>query len=252
MTDWSPIIEELALWQSEGLQLDFWWRDDDAVSHTPMLERLTELAVTAGVPCHLAIVPKHADQTLVAACQTQTMLVALVHGWAHTNRAPDGQKKAEFGHPRAGLINDATAGISRTRELFGNDFLPCFVPPWNRVEASLLGKLPSLGYSAVSTYTPRAAREAASDLVQINTHIDPINWKSGGGLLDLDDLMHHILRLLQDRRAKRSDPTEPLGLLTHHLVHDEPIWTFTKDFLLTFLDAGATPVNLLELKENLP
>jgi hypothetical protein len=28
-----------------------------------------------------------------------------------------------------------------------------------------------------------------------------------------------------------ADPDEPIGLLTHHLVHDEPIWFFCEQVL---------------------
>ncbi|THF85384.1 MAG: polysaccharide deacetylase, partial [Sulfitobacter sp. SK025] len=41
--------------------------------------------------------------------------------------------------------------------------------------------------------------------------------------------------------------TEPLGFLTHHLVHNEDIWNFTRACLKTFLDAGALPAHLHDL-----
>lgn len=251
MIDWSPLRQELAVWRRDALPLEVWWRDDDVISQTPALDRLTALAVDLDLPCHLAVVPKYADRTLVSACADTTMLIPMVHGWAHENHAPEGEKKAEFGHPRAQLLEDATKGLTRINALFGEDYMPCFVPPWNRITPGLLAELPRLGYAAVSTYTPRIRREAAPELVQINTHIDPIHWRGGGGLVDVETLLHHMLTLLQDRRQGRSDPREPLGLLTHHLVHDEPIWNFTSGCLSMLLDAGAMPANLLDQRDNL-
>ena len=93
---------------------------------------------------------------------------------------------------------------------------------------------------------------AAEGLVQINTHIDPIDWRGGGGLAPEEMVISHIVRLLQDRRMGHADATEPLGVLTHHLVHDAAIWAFSEQLINRLLDGGATPLNLLSLKESLP
>ena len=133
------------------------------------------------------------------------------------------------------------------RDLFGKRLLPIFVPPWNRLDPALLPVLAQAGYLGVSTYLPRDKRQAAPGLVQINTHIDPIFWRGDRGLAPSEDQIAHIVRLLQDRRFGKSDATEPLGFLSHHLVHNADIWNFTTTCLKTFLDAGALPANLREL-----
>ncbi len=122
--------------------------------------------------------------------------------------------------------------------------LPVFVPPWNRIDPALAERLGSLGYIALSTFTPREGRLVAPGLVQINTHLDPINWRGGGGLLPADQLIHQLVVLLRDRREGRTDAEEPLGLLTHHLVHDAAIWGFTESCLARLLDGGAVAVDL--------
>lgn len=109
-----------------------------------------------------------------------------------------------------------------------------------------------MGFRALSTYTPRTTRDAAPGLVQINTHVDPIHWRGGGGLADPDAQIATLVQQLQDRRAGRTDATEPLGVLTHHLVHDAAIWEFTHACVSTLLMGGATPINLLSLKGPLP
>ena len=51
-----------------------------------------------------------------------------------------------------------------------------------------------------------------------------------------DKLIIQTADLLRDRREGRADITEPFGVLTHHLVHDQDIWTFTQELLNRLLD----------------
>ncbi len=240
MIDWSPLKAELAIWHREARPLPLWWRDDDAVEDTAAFQQLMALAGDITLPVHVAVIPKPAQPSLVRACAATGWAVPIVHGWAHKNHAAQDQKKAEFGFPRAGAEAESHAALAHLRGLFGEDLLAMFVPPWNRIDAGLVAKLPAQGYVALSTYTPRSARLAAPGLVQINTHMDPIHWRGGGGLVDPDMQIAALVQLLRDRRAGRSDAAEPLGFLTHHLVHDAAIWEFTRACLATLLDSGAS------------
>lgn len=228
MIDWGPLDTELALWRDAGKTLPIWWRDDDAVAPTEALGGLAALSDSAGLPVHLAVIPAQATPDLARAVRNISAFVPVVHGWAHRNHAPADQKKAEFGPYRdlSALIDDARAGFDRSRDLFGPDLCPLFVPPWNRVAPDLLPHLPALGYRAVSTFTPRKAPEAATGLRQINTHLDPIDWKGTRSLVDPNRLIAQLCVQLADRREGRADNAEPYGLLTHHLVHDRAIWDF--------------------------
>ena len=245
--DWNPLRTELTLWRNQDLPLEIWWRDDDAVTPTPALDRLTTLAESLALPVHIAVIPKMADPSLPLFTSDRDMIVPLVHGWQHISHAPQGRKNAEFGHPRQGADDELTKALDRMRDLFGKRLLPIFVPPWNRLDTALLPVLAQAGYLGVSTYLPRDKRQAAPGLVQINTHIDPIFWRGDRGLAPSEDQIAHIVRLLQDRRFGKSDATEPLGFLSHHLVHNADIWNFTTTCLKIFLDAGALPANLREL-----
>lgn len=247
--DWGPLRAELALWRAERLSLGLWWRDDDATAPSVALDRLLALGAALGLPPHLAVIPQAAEPVLAQHLGREA--VALVHGWAHQNHAPEGAKKAEFGHPRDEALQEAQKALARMTALFGASLLPMFVPPWNRIAPDITAGLSHLGYTALSTYTPRGAREVAG-LVQINTHVDPIHWKAGGGLLAPETVVNSALATLIARRKGAQDTAEPLGFLTHHLVHDEEIWTFTRMFLSEMLDAGALPLNLLERKDDLP
>ena len=245
--DWSRLDTELAVWRAQGLTLPLWWRDDDAIAPTPALDRLATMAGDLSLPVHIAVIPKHAAPALAQLCQERPLVRPLVHGWQHISHAPEGAKKAEFGHPRPDAALELTQGLDRMQSLFRDDLLPVFVPPWNRLDDGLLPVLAQAGYVGVSTYLPRKDRIAASGLVQINTHIDPIYWRGTRSLVPPDTLIADITKLLQDRRNGLADPQEPLGFLTHHLVHDEDIWGFTHAFLARLLDGGAVPADMRSL-----
>lgn len=246
--DWSPLLSELALWRGEGLRLPIWWRDDDAVDDTPELRKLLDLGDKLAIPVHLAIIPKDATPALRDLCEAHPTPVPMVHGWGHVNHASEGAKKSEFGQPRAGTEAETAQALNHMQTLFGARLFPMFVPPWNRIDASVVEPLNAQGYTALSTFTPRPASKIAG-LTQINTHIDPINWKVGGGLVSPERVIAVIVQTLQDRRLGRTDRTEPMGFLTHHLVHDAAIWAFTERCLSVLLEGGAEPCNLSTIKD---
>lgn len=239
--DWTLLDRELARWQEAGLSLPLWWRDDDAIAPGPALDGLQSLAEQHDLPVHLAVIPNGASQGLADHVKRTRHLIPVVHGWAHLSHAPQGEKKAEFPANRniADMRTEAAQGLARLSDLFGPRLCAMFVPPWNRIAPDMVDELAMLGYCALSTFTPRPARFAAPGLEQINTHLDPIGWKSGRGLANPDALIAQVAAQMADRRTGAADNSEPYGILTHHLVHDEAIWGFT-DALLTRLIAGPT------------
>ncbi|WP_171131681.1 MULTISPECIES: polysaccharide deacetylase family protein [unclassified Ruegeria] len=236
--DWTPLRAELALWRQAGLTLPLWWRDDDAVTVTPQLEQLTELSNTLGLPVHLAVIPQTAQTDLADFLRVNPQLTPVVHGWAHTNHAPADEKKAEFRlhRPLETLSTEAEAGLNRLQDLFGESLVPMFVPPWNRITGEVIAELPKLGYRFLSTATPRKSAYPADGLAQVNTHLDPIDWRGTRSLKDPDALIEQTVGLLKDRREGHSDNDEPFGVLTHHLVHDPDIWAFTRDLIAQLLE----------------
>ncbi len=241
--DWRPLQSELRRWQDAGLTLPLWWRDDDAVAVTPQIEKLSAMSDELGLPVHLAVIPRDAQTALAEYVSDQSVLIPVVHGWAHQNHAPADEKKAEFRlhRPLEAVVADAEAGLSRLRELFGAHLRPMFVPPWNRIDSKVAMQLHGLGYRVLSTATPRKILLAAPGLAQVNTHLDPIDWRGTRGLIDPDRLIAQTVELLHDRRTGRADNAEAFGVLTHHLVHDQDIWTFTQDLLHRLLDGPGTP-----------
>ncbi|MCP4821868.1 MAG: polysaccharide deacetylase [Shimia sp.] len=228
--DWAPLRAELRAWRDAGLTLPLWWRDDDAVVPTEALSRLEALSVQTGVPVHLAVIPRDATQALADGLSDQ--FVPVVHGWAHANNQSEG-KKAEFGLKRDPVAAraDLEQSMARMNGLFGARLAPMFVPPWNRFDPALLSVLADLEFDALSTYLPRSVAEPVAGITQINTHIDPIFWRGTRGLVPSEELVEQTVTLLQVRRLGTQDNAEPLGYLTHHLVHDADIWEFSKQFM---------------------
>lgn len=238
--DWTPLRTALAASLRDGVAVPFWWRDDDAVAPTPQLDQLTDMARASGISVHLAIIPAHASPTL-ADHVDGTQLIPIVHGWAHADHSGPDEKKNEFLTDRRGLGDESARALAHLRTLFGPSLRPAFVPPWNRIQTALLPTLAAQGYTALSTFGPRKAPDAASGLTQINTHIDPIWWKGTRDLVDPAQLVTQTAAHIDARRRGDADATEPLGLLTHHLVHTQAIWAFTHGLIHEMLSGGATP-----------
>jgi peptidoglycan/xylan/chitin deacetylase (PgdA/CDA1 family) len=232
---------ELQRWRDQGLTLPVWWRDDDATKPSPELERLLQIASEFEAPLHLAVIPEPASLELANRLGAASGVFVLTHGWRHKNHAPADRKKAEFGadRPVSTMLEEIDLGRQRLAGLFGPRSLPVFTPPWNRIAPELIGNLASVGFKAISTFTPRTARYAAKGLLSVNTHLDPIAWKSGGSLLDPALLDAQLTRELEARRLGLADKAEPYGLLTHHLVHDEHVWAFTGELLELLAKSGA-------------
>jgi hypothetical protein len=230
--DWTRFDEAVARAADAGYVPTFWWRDDDAVRHTPALDRLLAMARRFGVPLALAVIPAGAEPSLAARLADESLGTALVHGHSHSNHAPRGEKKAEFGahRPLARMIDEARNALAVAVRA-GLPLVPVFVPPWNRAAPALVEALPDLGYRGVSMFKDRAVALAAPGLVQVNAHLDPIAWDAGGGLGDPAALLSTAVRAVADRATGRADRGEAIGLLTHHLVHDEAVWAFCEEFL---------------------
>lgn len=224
---WSRLDAELSRWADAGRVATLWWRDDDAVAPGPALERLIDLTGTHAIPLTVAVIPRDATEALAAALTRARHATVSQHGWAHTNHAPVGEKKAELGahRPVHAVTADIVLGADRLDALVGRRSR-WLTPPWNRIAADLPQRLDPARFLGVSGFGPRPS----GDLRVCNTHVDPIDWKGRHGAvrsclpetLILDQLIAHLAA----RRLGRADPTEPTGLLTHHKDHDAALWRF--------------------------
>ena len=226
MVDWSPVDDALSRSADSGRVVDLWWRDDDLATDTPALGRLFSLAGRFDLPLALAVIPARIEPSLVARIEDEPSAAVLVHGLRHVSHARPSAKKAEFGpdRPLEQLAADAAEGLRSAWMAFGANLRPVLVPPWNRIAPDLVPLLPGLGYRGLSTFKHRTARQPVPGLVEANTHLDPIDWHGTRGLRDPQRLVAELGELIARRAEGATD--EPIGLLTHHLVHDQAVWDF--------------------------
>lgn len=218
---WQPLTDELARWRDAGRTAELWLRDDDAVEPSVPLERLLK-AGRPGIPTTLAIIPAGATQALADRLAGEAHVTVGVHGWAHTNHAGADEKKQELGSQRPApvVLAELAKGKAVIDGLFGAQALPLLVPPWNRIDAALLPELGDLGFAGLSAF----GRAKAGPLRVVNTHVDLMDWHAGRRGKDHATLVGELLKELRARRETGS--TEPIGILAHHLVHDETAWAF--------------------------
>lgn len=223
--DWTHLISALDAWQAEGRVAKFWLRDDDAVEPTPALIQLIHLCERHKVPATLAVIPADAGRPLAEYLRGWNDIEVALHGWSHENHAPPDRKKQELGSHRAAdiVLAELAAGRERLQSLFGDQFVPALVPPWNRIDNSLLPRLAEVGIRGLSVFGP----EKAGVLPAVNTHADIMDWHGTRGCRPAADIVADVVRRLGEMRAG----TGAMGLLTHHLVHDEAAWQFLDGML---------------------
>lgn len=218
---WQPLHEELLRWERAGRTADFWLRDDDAVEPTVALDRLLGLTGEFAVPVTLAVIPAFTGEALARRLEAAPHATVAVHGWSHKNHAPAGQKKQELGahRPRDVVLGELAQGLSHVARLHGELALPMLVPPWNRIDAALISDLGAVGFEALSAYGP----PRPAPISVLNSNVDLMDWHGTRGCRDHSLLVQDIVAGLG--RAFESGG-DPVGLLTHHLVHDETAWSF--------------------------
>jgi hypothetical protein len=231
--------EELDRWRDAGCIAAFWWRDDDAIEPTPALARLLGLADSFSAEVAVAVIPAHASEALPEALARHSA-AAVQHGYAHKNHARLGAKSVECGGDRSVevVLEELTKGRAMMRRLFGSPADTILAVPWNRIERPVLDRLGETGLAAVSAYGPRNAMRGPHGLAVANAHVDPMNWRERRFAGD-EKALSSVLGELRARRTGASDPDEPVGLLTHHLDHDEPFWAFVERLLRVTTDHEA-------------
>lgn len=232
-----PLLAELDRCAGEGRRFTFWLRDDDAVTTTPALDRLMSLAATFDIPLVLAVIPVPAEPELARSLAGARTRVAL-HGFAHANHAGPGEKKQELGphRPTDAVLDELARGRDRLDALFPGRTAAMLVPPWNRIAADLIAHLPGLDLRWLSAFGPEPPFAPADNLMQIDCQLDIMDWRARRSH-PADALAARLTELVRQRRRNPG----PIGILTHHLVHDEAAWTFLAElFRLTAGHGAAT------------
>jgi len=238
---WEALLNELDCWSEKGMVATFWFRDDDAAAVTPQLLRLRELAVRHGVEIALAVIPGKLESDLVEYLRIEgSPFHEMCHGWKHVDYGPNG-RPGEFGRdrPLSELRADAKLAFNAFEAHFGGAGV-VFVPPYGRIAEELIDALREIGFVGVSTGPTNVERRMARILSHLSwlpsvrlrngrsfphfdVQIDPFDWARGSSRT-ASSVSEEIVGHLRLRRIGFVAPHAPIGLLTHHLVHDDATW----------------------------
>jgi len=250
--DWSDLDVELDRWAAAGRTATLWWRDDDATRLTPALERLIGLARRHRAIVHLAVIPARLSPELTPLLAGEPFVRVLQHGYAHIDHAPAGAGSWELGaHRRRNVVlAELNDGHCILQDAAGEHFLPVLVPPWTRIDDTLVPHIPQAGLVALSLEGARQERFAAPGVEILNAHCDPIKWKGGPRFTGRGKALDEIVGHLSARRAGAAEEGEPTGLCTHHLDHDADTWTFVERLVAAVAaHPGARWIDLAEAME---
>jgi hypothetical protein len=245
---WDDARRELDCWADAGLTAKFWVRDDDASEITPNLERLSDLATKHNIRIGLAVIPGNIAANLSDFLGNNTrQFYPMCHGWKHVNHNQR-NKPAEFGpdRPISSMITDAQSALSLFNGSFGA-LKVIFVPPFNRVTPALIKALPNIGFfgtSLMPNYLERKMLQLGarlnlsaaikvpdfSDSPRIDVHLDVINWRTKTAQAT-KTIANNLVQQLRGRRLGLVAVDKPIGLLTHHLAHNEGIWRACNEVL---------------------
>lgn len=220
------LAAELRRWRRTGRRATLWWRDDDARSLSRELLRLLALADAGRIPLTLAVIPDPALPALEPELAGRPWVTVIQHGVDHLNRR-QGAAAGEFPPDWSGeaIAERIAVGWSRLRAL--PQARRVFTPPWNDVHPALPEALVATGYLGISAWGEVAA---GAPSFRIDAHIDLMRWKKGARFRGRDRMWAALAAALAERR--RTGRWEaPIGLLTHHLDHDEAAWAFLAEFL---------------------
>lgn len=226
-SDWQALEQELDLWSKRGRKLRFWWRDDDAQTETPALGRLLDLAGRFEMPLALAVIPLGAESVLERRLAREARVRVLQHGWDHANHA-DPAWPAELGGTRNRTEVEAQLmeGRRRLESLFASRFLPVLVPPFNQLSRHLDGTVRRVGYRFISLHGDFAGLPLPSR----NPHLDVIDWQRNTAA-EPGYLVRWALAAIKLRRYGLVSASLPVGMVTHHLAHDDAVWSLAEELL---------------------
>ena len=215
------IDADLQHWVQDNKRVRLFLRDDDAVKITAQLRRLAELCDAYNIPILLAVIPNEATLELADFVRASAKITPAVHGISHTNHGGGNEKKIELGGQRSAraVIDELKTSREKMLQMFGNELSTMLVPPWNRISQGVAAKVEEAGFGAISGFGWKAP---IGNLPWINTHVDIIDWKNGKKTKSFDCVM---AELSENLTIARENNYAPIGILTHHLVHNDATWS---------------------------
>jgi hypothetical protein len=232
---WPQSSGELEHWRRAGIRPRLFLRDDDAIARTPQLDRLFGLCRAYSVPLLLAAIPAMADESLGNAVRAESLVTGAVHGYRHVSHAPPGSRPCELGvdRPVGDVIGELRTGRDKLASLFGARLSALVVPPWNRIHPQIAAEIGAAGFAGVSAH---GWEPPGADVKTVNCHVDLIHWSGGRVGRPPEWLDGHIAANLAIARNRGH---APIGILAHHLNHDETAWRGLEMILQKFSPPAA-------------
>lgn len=216
---------ELGIWRRAWRVPVMWWRDDDAREPTWQLDRLLE--ARSGLPLTLAVIPDVDPAPLANRLSSVSGVTVAQHGIHHTNNLPPGGPRSEFPPEAAQAAINAAVAAGRARLVAAGLPPLIFVPPWNEASDRLIEAIKAAKYD---TYSVGVTGKARDGLKHIGAQVDILRWKGTPKFRGKYRILNALRRQLEARRGMGAFE-EPIGLLTHHLVHDADAWSFIDWFV---------------------
>ncbi|MCP4185639.1 MAG: polysaccharide deacetylase [Hyphomicrobiales bacterium] len=223
----AKLSAELAHWSKHGQIARFFLRDDDAIEITPDLIHLQKMTATRNIPILLAVIPNFAKCELGKFVKSHPQITPAVHGFSHENHAGKGEKKTELGahRPVDQVLRELNDARLKMIGLFGHHLSDILVPPWNRIDGYVAAGAKGLGFRAISGF---GWKNPNNDISWINTHVDIINWRKNASAKSIAEVTDELTANLQIARNKAF---APVGILSHHLVHNQLCWHILDELL---------------------
>ena len=214
------LTEELRQWAQAKKTARLFLRDDDADDDTPALRQLSAITSLYKIPLLLAIIPAHATRELGEFINSKSHINPAVHGFSHTNHSSQGEKKIELGaqRPLDIVLKELAQGRDKLLNIFGEKLSPVLVPPWNRISEEVAENVGKVGFVAISGFSWKVAN---GNTPWVNTHVDIIDWKNDKASKTIDLVLEELTKSLV---IARENNYAAIGILTHHLVHDDAAW----------------------------
>lgn len=211
---------ELGIWRRAWQAPILWWRDDDCREPSWQLDRL--LHVRKDLPVTLAVIPDGNLAALATRLETAEGVTVAQHGVDHENKLPAGGPRSEFPEDMSQDAINAAVAAGHAR-LSAAGLAPLlFVPPWNEPSDRQVKAIKATRYRAFSIGKNGDSRDG---LEHVGAQVDILRWKGKPRFRGRRRIFDALRYELEERRRVGAFD-KPIGLLTHHLVHDEAAWKF--------------------------
>ena len=226
------------------------FRSDDVDEDEEFLRRLLRIFTSRKIPLILGVIPARltalATALLLEKQRDFPGLIELTqHGWQHVNHEVS-ERKCEFGSSRnfAEQLADIQRGQMRMNEVFGEQWFPAFIPPWNRCTAQTCQVLNQLGFRVLSKLHGKLSSSPDFQGREISVTLDIFTWKNGARLKPAEEIFAEL--------SNQIEHSNPIGIMLHHKVMNDKSFAFLESLLIELSASSAirfhTFQSLLKIK----